>query len=125
VVDWETVRQIALAFPEVEEYTSHGGHPALRVRKKLFAWMSPKREAEGALAVRVDRDEKQLLIEANPEVYYSTPHYEGYPALLIRLDAIERDELAERLEDAWLIQAPKRLAASFIVSDNRSEGKAR
>ncbi len=124
MVDWETVRQIALAFPEVEEHTSHGGHPALRVRNKLFAWMSPKREAEGALAVRVDPDEKQLLIEAKPDVYYSTPHYEGYPALLIRLEAIERDELAERLEDAWLIQAPKRLAALLPVTEHPGEGKS-
>ena len=123
MIDWETVRQIALAYPEVEEYTSYGGHPALRVRGKLFAWMSPKQEADGALAVRVDPDEKQLLIEAKPEVYYSTPHYETYPAL-IRLGTIERDELAERLEDAWLIRAPKRLAASFLAPGQRREGKA-
>jgi hypothetical protein len=112
VADWETVREIASAFPEVEEYTSHG-QPSFRVRGKLFAWMSPKREAEGAFVVRVDRDEKQLLIETNPDVYYSTPHYKGYPAVLIRLERIERAELAERLEDAWLIQAPKRLATEY------------
>jgi len=48
-------------------------------------------------------------------VYFTSPHYTGYPAIQIRLDHIECDELAERLEDAWLIQAPKRLAAQFFA----------
>jgi hypothetical protein len=114
VADWQTVREIALAFPEVEEYASHGGRPALRVRKKLLVWMSPSREAEGALAVRIDPDEKQLLIDANPDVYFSTPHYEGYPIVLIRLEVIESDELAGRIEDAWLLRAPKRVVDAFL-----------
>ena len=110
-MSWETVREIALAFPEVEEHTSYGGLPALRVRKKLFVWMSPKREAEGALALRVDPDEKPFLIEASPDVYFSTPHYEGHPIVLVRLDKITRAELGDRIEDAWLLRAPKRLVA--------------
>ena len=114
---WETVRELALAFPEVEEYTSHRGLPALRVRKKLFVWMSPSREAEGALALRVDPGEKELLIESKPEVYFSTPHYEGYPIVLVRLEAIDREELAERIEDAWLLRAPKRLVDEFVGED--------
>jgi hypothetical protein len=113
VADWETVREIAGALPEVEERVSHG-KPSFRVRGKLFAWTSPKREAEGAFVVRVDRDEKRLILESDPEVYFETPHYHGYPAVLIHLDRIDRDELAERIEDAWLIQAPKRLAAQQL-----------
>jgi hypothetical protein len=112
--DWETVRELASRLPEVEESASHGGHPALRVRGKLFAWMSPKREAEGALALRVEADEKPLILESDPNVYFETPHYRGYPAVLVRLDLIGPDELAERVEDAWLIQAPKRLAADYL-----------
>jgi len=112
VADWETVRGIALSFPEVEEASD--GRPTFRVRGKLFAWMARERDG-GGLAVRVDRDEKQLLIESRPGVYFSSPHYDGYPAVLIRLEHIDRDELAERLEDAWLIQAPKRLAAQFLA----------
>jgi hypothetical protein len=115
VADWETVREIAGALPEVEERISHG-QPSFRVRGKLFAWMSPKREAEGAFVVRVDRDEKRLILESDPDVYFETPHYHGYPAVLIHLDRIDRDELAERIEDAWLIQAPKRLAAQHLAS---------
>jgi hypothetical protein len=48
-------------------------------------------------------------------VYFASPHYRGYPGVQIRLEAIERDELAQRLEDAWLIQAPKRLVAEFLA----------
>lgn len=113
MVDWETVRELALAFPEVEETSK--GRPTFRVRGKLFAWIARERDG-GGLAVRVDRDEKQLLLASNPDVYFSSPHYDGYPAIQIRLERIERDELAERLADAWLIQAPKRLAAEFFGS---------
>ena len=109
---WETVRELALAFPEVEEATE--GRRTYRVRGKLFAWMARERDG-GGLAVRVDRDEKRLLIESRPDVYFSTPHYDGYPAVLVTLERIDRDELAERIEDAWLIQAPKRLAAEHLA----------
>jgi len=114
VADWKTVREFALSFPEVEEAPE--GRPAFRVRGKLFAWMARERDG-GGLAVRVDRDEKQLILESNPNVYFETPHYHGYPAVLIRLERIGRDELAERIEDAWLIQAPKRIAAKFIEGE--------
>ena len=108
--DWKTVRELALAFPEVEEDVS--GRTTYRVRGKLFAWMARERDG-GGLAVRVDRDEKLLILDSNPEVYFTSPHYNGYPGVQIRLEAIDRTELQERLEDAWLIQAPKRLAAQL------------
>jgi hypothetical protein len=108
VADWTTVQEIASSFPDVE--ASLAERPTWRVRGKLFAWAARERDG-GGLGVRVDRDEKQLLLDANPHVYFSSPHYEGYPGLQIRLEQIERQELFERLEDAWLIQAPKRLAA--------------
>jgi hypothetical protein len=112
MADWETVREIVLSFPEVEEDTS--GRTTFRVRGKLFAWEARARDG-GGLAVRVDRDEKHLILESNPHVYFSSPHYEGYPGVQIRLELIERDDLSERLEDAWLIQAPKRLAKELLA----------
>jgi hypothetical protein len=115
VADWETVREIALGFPEVEEAAE--GRPTFRVRGKLFAWMARERDG-GGLAVRVDHDEKQLLIGSRPDVYFSSPHYDGYPAVQIRLELIDREALVERLEVAWLIQAPKRLAAEFTSADS-------
>lgn len=114
MADWATVHEIALALPEVEEASE--GRPAYRLRGKLFAWMSPKRGAEEALAVRVDPDEKQLILDSNSDVYFTIPHYDGYPAVLVRLENIGRDELRERLEDAWLTRAPKRLASEFLAN---------
>jgi hypothetical protein len=114
MADWETVRELALSFPEVEEAPE--GRPTFRVRGKLFAWMARERDG-GGLATRVDRDEKDLLIASRPDVYFSSPHYDGYPAVQIRLELIDRAALAERLEDAWLIQAPKRLAAEYTAAD--------
>jgi len=113
VVDWDTVRVLARAFPEVEESTQ--GRIAFSVRGKGFAWEARERDG-GGLAVRVDRDEKQLFLDASPDVYFTSPHYNGFPAVQIRLEQIDEDELRERLEDAWLIQAPKRVASSYVAS---------
>ena len=110
--DWGSVSAIALSFPEVEE--SHDGRISYRVRGKLFAWAARERDG-GGLGVRVERDEKQLILDSNPDVYFSSPHYEGWPGVQIRLEAIGEDELRERLEDAWLIQAPKRLAKEYVA----------
>jgi hypothetical protein len=112
VPDWDTVRELALAFPEVEEDTTHS-QPAFRVRRKLFVWMSP--HEQGAFCVRVNPAEKDFLLASNPEVYFTTPHYEAHPAVLVRLERIRRDELAERIEDAWLLRAPKRLVEEFAA----------
>jgi len=112
VVDWHTVRELALSFPEVE--ASSEGRRAFGVRGKGFAWEARERDG-GGLAVRVDREEKQLLLDANPAAFFTSPHYNGFPAIQIRLEQIGRDELRDRLEDAWLIQAPKKLAATYMA----------
>ena len=105
---WEDVRAAALALPEVEESTSYG-KTAFKVRMKSFAWESP--HEHGALVVKVDPDERPLLVESNPAAYYVTPHYNGYPMLLVNLDVIAQGELAERIEDSWLLAAPPKLHA--------------
>jgi hypothetical protein len=74
--------------------------------------MSPNER--GALCVHVDPGEKELLLEANPDAYFTTPHYAGYPMLLVRFDQIDRDELGQRIEDAWLLRAPKRLVEEYV-----------
>lgn len=112
MADWDTVRELALTFPEVEAPTE--GRVAFSVRGKGFSWEARERDG-GGLAVRVDRDEKELILESNPDVYFTSPHYTGFPAVQIRVEAIDREELRERLEDAWLIQAPKRLAAAYVA----------
>ena len=116
MADWDTVRAIASAFPGAEESTTYG-KPAFEVKGKLFAWVSPDDAAHGALAVRVDPDELALFVETAPDRYFQTPHYHGYPILLIPLDGIDRQELEERIEDAWLLRAPKRLADQYVSGD--------
>jgi Uncharacterized protein conserved in bacteria len=107
---WSDVRKVGLALPEAEESTSYRER-ALKVGGKTFAHMSP--HEEGALVVRVDPEERPLLIESNPDIYFITPHYENYPRLLIRLKSARVDDIRDLIEDSWLIAAPKRLAAKF------------
>lgn len=111
-MEWATVRELALSFPEVEE--SAEGRTAFRVRGKLFAWEARGRDG-GGLGIRVEREEKELILDSDPAVYFSSPHYDGWPGVQVRLESIGRDELRERLEDAWLLQAPKRLAAAYVA----------
>ena len=111
MADWDLVRELALALPEAE--ASSSGRVAFSVRGKGFAWEARERDG-GGLAVRCDREEKELILGSNTDVYFTSPHYTGFPAVQIRVEAIGRDELWERLEDAWLIQAPKRLAAAYL-----------
>lgn len=114
MADWETVREIAGALPGVGESTTYG-QPAYKVSGKLFAWISPDRHADGALAVRVDLDEKPLAIAAEPDVFFQTAHYAGHPILLIRLERASRAQLEERIEDSWLQRAPKRIADAYLA----------
>jgi hypothetical protein len=107
VVTWEQVVALARELPEVEEATSWG-RAALKVRGKTFAGLS---RHEGAVWARCDRDERPLLVESDPDLYRLTPHFERSPAyLLIWLELAEEADVRERLIDAWLLQAPKRLA---------------
>ncbi|MGH2775006.1 MAG: MmcQ/YjbR family DNA-binding protein [Actinomycetota bacterium] len=106
MVSFEDIREVALELPETEETTSYGT-PAFKVRRKLFARL---REEGDVLVVKVERDERAALIESEPEVYFFTPHYENYGFVLVRLAAVERDELREILTDSWRRAAPRRLA---------------
>ena len=110
--EWGTVREIAGRLPGAEESTTYG-KPAFKVGGRLFTWISPDRYAGDALAVRVDPDEKEFLLEAG-EAYFQTPHYDGHPIVLIRLERISREQLEERIEDAWLLRAPKRLGDAYV-----------
>jgi hypothetical protein len=110
---WETVRDIASALPGSEESMTYG-QPAFKVGGKLFAWLSPDRAAAGALALRADPGELPVLLETAPDRFFQTPHYHGHPIVLVQLDRVEREELAERIEDSWLLRAPKRLADAYV-----------
>ena len=108
MITWERVAELALELPEVEA-SSSWERPAFKVRGKTFAGAS---RHEGAMYARCDRNERPLIVASNPELYRLTPHFEASPAfLLIWLEHAEDEDVRERLIDAWLIQAPKRLAA--------------
>ncbi|MGY2085789.1 MmcQ/YjbR family DNA-binding protein [Blastococcus sp. SYSU DS0539] len=124
---WEDVRRLVAALPATDEHPSYGGHPSWRVHGKGFAWERPLRtadraalgaaapdEADPVLAVRVPDDGvKASLLAAEPDVFLTTPHFDGYAVVLVRLDRIPVDELAELVEDAWRARAPRRLLAGF------------
>jgi hypothetical protein len=111
MVRWERVAELARELPEIEETTSWG-KPSFKVRGKPIGGLSTHHE--GAIWTRCDRDERPLLVASNPDAYRLTPHFERSPGhLLIWLEFIEEEEVRERLIDAWLIQAPKRLAGQY------------
>lgn len=105
---WEDVVAIGTELPGIEEGSSYGT-PALKVRKKFLCRLRTKPDA---LVLRViDMQEQEALVKGQPDVFFLTPHYEGYPYVLIQLDQIDRTMLAELIEDAWRTQAPQKLIA--------------
>jgi hypothetical protein len=110
MTEWADVVAAGLRFPGVEEATSYGT-PSLKVRGKFLCRM---RTNPDALVVRViDLADRDALVKGEPDVCFITPHYDGYPAVLVRLEVIGPAMLAELIEDAWRVQAPKRLIAEF------------
>src|SRR3954465_15696430 len=115
---WDDVRSIAMGMPSAVEVESRGLRQ-WRVKDKLFVWERPLRRSDldalGAtapagpvLGARVaDEGVKAALVAAEPHVFFTTPHFNGYPAVLVVLDEIAPDELAEVVTDAWLARAPK------------------
>jgi len=110
VPTWEDVVEIGTRLPGVELGTSFRT-PALRVRGK---GMCRLRTNPDALVLRVlDMGERDALLQGNPDVFFSTPHYDGYPYVLVRLEAVDPVELAELLEDAWRVFAAKRVVKAW------------
>ncbi len=125
---WKDVEEIALALPEVAEEPVYGNR-GWKVRKKLFVWDRPLREKEVAelgdaappdgapiLGVRVpDEEAKRALLESEPEIYFTTPHFDGSNSVLVLLDRIPRADLEEAIVEAWLFRAPKRVADAWLA----------
>lgn len=123
MADWGDVARIAAGLPETTETSPR----TWRVRKKLVVWERPLRKADlealgddapdgEILGARVpDEGVKRALITDNPAVYFTTPHFDGYPAILVQLAAIDVPELTELIAESWLTQAPKTLAKKFLA----------
>ena len=111
---WADVVAAGARFPGVEESTSYGT-PSLKVKGKFMCRM---RTNPDALVVRViDVADQEALLKGNPDVFFITPHYENYPAVLVRLDVVTHEQLAELVEDAWRLQAAKRVVAAFDAGE--------
>jgi hypothetical protein len=119
------VARIALALPETVD-DSEGDRVAFSVRngakRKAVAWVwnervdpkKPRVPNPGVMAIRVlNRTEKEALLASDPDKFFTEPHYDGFPAILVRLAAVDIDELEELLVDAWRSQAPRALVQEY------------
>jgi hypothetical protein len=130
VATFDDVRRIALALPEATETVSRG-HAQWRVKDKNFVWERPLRRSDldalgdaapdgPILGVRTEHlMAKDAMLAEDPELFFTTPHFDGYPAVLVRLDRISPDDLTELIVEAWLARAPDKLAAAFL--DDRAQ----
>jgi hypothetical protein len=122
---WDDVRRIALALPETSERLSRDQRH-WQVKDKGFVWERPLRRADmealgedapggPIIGARVEHlGAKEALLADDPAVYFTTPHFDGYPAILVRLDRIGLEDLREVIVEAWLARAPKRLAQAYV-----------
>jgi hypothetical protein len=126
VATWDDVAGIALALPETSERLSRGNRQWV-VRDKLFVWERPLRTSDlralgpaapdgPILGARVEHlGAKEAVLASDPDVFFTTPHFDGYPAVLARLDRIAPEDLEEVIVEAWLNRAPKRVADAYLA----------
>jgi hypothetical protein len=105
----EDLRAFLLALPGVEEGTAYG-HPAFRVKGKQLLGL---KVADGAAGLRVGFDERELLMEADPEAFYVTDHYRAYPAVLVRIAKVDPQMFHRMIVRRWSEVAPKALVKAF------------
>ena len=110
---WPDVVRIGTGFPEVAESTSYGT-PCLKVNKALMCRL--KEDGESLMVRVVDLEDKAALLQGDGDVFFTTPHYDGYAAVLVRLKRIDEARLGELIEDAWRLRAPKRALAAHDAS---------
>jgi hypothetical protein len=108
--EYRRVCEIALALPGVEESNAYGT-PSLKVKGKILSRL--RTEAEGALALRCDFLDRQILLQAAPRVFFVTDHYLNYPMVLVRLNRVRKRDLPDLIERAWRMVAPPKLVAEY------------
>jgi hypothetical protein len=125
VATWDDVRELAMAMPQATEVQSRDMRQ-WRIKDKLFVWERPLRKPDLAalgdsapqgpiLGARVEHEvAKQALLAEGGDVFFTTPHFDGYPAILVQLDNISVEDLREVITEAWLVRAPKRLADEYL-----------
>jgi len=116
--------ELALSLPEVTKETSEDGRPSYNVHGKTFCFHRGRRKDTGdlddVLMFRVDGAEAKELVLADPRgIFFTTPHFNGFPAVLLRiadLAQLDRDELRELVVEAWLTKAQKRVAMAWLAA---------
>jgi hypothetical protein len=115
------IRRIAMSLPGAYEQASYDGRPSWRTKPRMFTWIRHEPEA---LVVWVESlDEKELMIAAEPRVYFTTPHYDGYPIVLVRLEAIDVKRAKELVTESWRLRAPKSLLKSAATKPKGERAK--
>ena len=110
---FDDVRKMSLVWPEVEHGTSYGT-PALKVRKKLLVRL--KEDGDSMVMPGVPPDERDMLVESQPKVFYFTDHYKDYPMVLIRLSKAKRASVEPLLRRQWRTLASKAAVREFDIS---------
>lgn len=124
---WSDVNRIALALPETNEDRSSSGNRWWAVKGKGFVWERPLRKSDlnalgdkaptgSILGVHTaDLEMKEVLLKSNPRACFTTPHFNGYPAILVCLDKINAKDLKDLIIEAWLARAPKRAVKEYLA----------
>jgi hypothetical protein len=132
---WRDVRRIALALPGAAEEISSNGKSHWKVNDKGFTWERPLRRAdlaalgedapEGPIlgVYTADLELKEVLLASNPDVYFTTPHFDGFPAVLVQLEKIAASDLKDVIVEAWLARAPKRVAAAYLEKSKKAPAR--
>jgi hypothetical protein len=107
---WKDVTRIGLALPKTEVSTWYGT-PGMKVAGKGFLRL--RTEAEGGLVVLCDLNKKEALLRSGDTAFFTTPHYDGYPAILVNLKKAKRSELAHLITESWRRKAPLKLLKQF------------
>lgn len=113
MISHEDVRRIAVRLPGSYERASFGGRPSWRTKPRMFTWI---RDDPEALVVWVESvEDKDALIAAEPGTFFTTPHYDGHPIVLVNLDSVDDDEAEELITESWRLRAPRSLVKAWDV----------
>jgi hypothetical protein len=134
---WSDVKRITRTLPGTTDDHSSSGKMWWTVSRKGYAWERPLRKSDiAALGKRapkgpvlglktVDLEMKDVLLTSNPKVFFTTPHFDGYPAVLVELERISVKALKEALVEAWFACAGKRLASEYLTRSRRPPSRGR